>query len=54
MENIKYKINTIKEQKKNKLKQQTEILNQKKEIDSIKNLEQNRKNDLYFFYTRSP
>tara|TARA_B110000977_G_scaffold196530_1_gene277069 strand:+ start:1200 stop:2798 length:1599 start_codon:yes stop_codon:yes gene_type:complete len=34
------------EQKKNNLKQQTEILNQKKEIDSIKNLEQDRKNNL--------
>ena len=38
--------NEAEEQKKNNLKQQTEILNQKKEIDSIKNLEQDRKNDL--------
>tara|TARA_B100000768_G_C11276329_1_gene376158 strand:- start:190 stop:1824 length:1635 start_codon:yes stop_codon:yes gene_type:complete len=35
------------EQKENNLKQQTEILNQKKEIDSIKKLEQVRKNDVH-------
>lgn len=34
------------EQKKNNLKQQAEILSQKKEIESIKKLEQQRKDDL--------
>ncbi len=39
-------LNEAEQQKKNNLKQQAEILNQKKEIESIKKLEQQRTNDL--------
>ena len=39
-------LNEAAEQKKNNLKQQAEILSQKKEIESIKKLEQQRKDDL--------